>query len=304
MIFSTHVVRHRTTRPSAGLGVKRMVANGGPRLPTTRTFASPTSLIDINSTSAAQQPSIRRRCAHSGAFLLEICCICEARVAARVRAHLTDVVALRCSHLPSERHAGGFLRAVYLASGSARGPCAGGGRTPLAAASTPRPPSRARCTSSTGWTRAPTSTSTTRYAAARLVWLAPSESKPKPTKLRFTDALATAWTTPMLLRSVDPDAAARAVLSREIQEAPDAQRCGGAPARASRRTCSAAATATPTLCARFARRRSRRPRRFRRSWRATATRRRACSGCAAGGSAAVTCSGRRRRPTGRCVLFT
>ena len=36
--------------------------------------------------------------------------------------------------------------------------------------------------------------------------------------LRFTDALATAWTTPMLLRSLDLDAAARAAVQRRTQK--------------------------------------------------------------------------------------
>ena len=53
----------------------------------------------------------------------------------------------------------------------------------------------------------------------------------------------------MLLRSVDLDAAARAALGREIQEAPDAQRCGDAPARASRNLLRACDGDGDALCA-------------------------------------------------------
>ena len=204
----------------------------------TRTFASPASLVDIselpdagcrgapvNSTSLR---AFRRAVGFAASAYAE-----QSGGRARVRAHLTDVVTLRCSHLPSERHAGGFLRALYLASGSPRTvrwrrPHAAGCGEPAA----PTEPGTLHLFHGLG-ARSDAGADDAVWLRA-FVWLTPTDASPKPTKLRFTDALATAWTTPLLLRSLDLDAAARAALSRKIQEAPDAERCGGAPARASR----------------------------------------------------------------------
>ena len=219
----------------------------------TRTFASPASLVDIpelpdagcrgavvNSTSLR---AFRRAVGLAAAAYAE-----HSGGRARVRAHLTDVVALRCSHLPSERHAGGFLRAIYLASGSPR---TVRWRRPHAAGcgehAAPTEPGTLHLFHGLG-ARSDAGADDAVWLRA-FVWLAPAESAPKPTKLRFTDALATAWTTPMLLRSVDLDAAARAALSREIEEAPDVERCGRTPARASRNLLRACDGDGDALCA-------------------------------------------------------